>query len=316
METLIILSDMKKSIDILLNTLGAKHITKHVVCPSAKSIIQQTSCNIPDAIVIIDERSAGYVATGMSEEADTPVVIWCANNDSFRNLAPSLTEAYYRKLPLLVVALEEGLCINQTVNPNDIIRYNLSQYKTEPLTLEYKIEAAIDYLYAEIKGPVYLSLGLPDEIISSDNKQLVDAYETIDISSLIELLPLDACVHIGKGIQCKGERFIDILYRTDHCTKDGHVSMLIGSSIVYREQLHIGIFTYDEIAYDMNMLGNRHIGDNLFVLSFMSHNQNSSIPEFAEKMEWDCRCVSMKDINVIANLFVKSGKPHFIEVTQ
>lgn len=51
----------------------------------------------------VDERSAAYMAVGMAAETNEPVVITCTGATASRNYLPALTEAYYRKLPILAV---------------------------------------------------------------------------------------------------------------------------------------------------------------------------------------------------------------------
>lgn len=49
----------------------------------------------------VDERSAAYIACGMSAESGEPVVITCTGATASRNYLSGLTEAYYRKLSLI-----------------------------------------------------------------------------------------------------------------------------------------------------------------------------------------------------------------------
>lgn len=51
----------------------------------------------------VDERHAAYMACGMAHESGEPVVITCTGATASRNYLPGLTEAYYRKLPVLAV---------------------------------------------------------------------------------------------------------------------------------------------------------------------------------------------------------------------
>lgn len=56
----------------------------------------------------VDERSAAYMAVGMTAENNEPVVITCTGSTASRNYYPGLTEAYYRKLPILAVTAHQG----------------------------------------------------------------------------------------------------------------------------------------------------------------------------------------------------------------
>lgn len=51
----------------------------------------------------VDERSAAYMACGMAAETGEPVVLSCTGATASRNYVPGLTEAYYRKLPVLAI---------------------------------------------------------------------------------------------------------------------------------------------------------------------------------------------------------------------
>lgn len=51
----------------------------------------------------IDERSAAYIACGMAEESGEPVALSCTGATAARNYPSGLTEAYYRKLPVLAI---------------------------------------------------------------------------------------------------------------------------------------------------------------------------------------------------------------------
>ena len=56
----------------------------------------------------VDERSAAYIACGMAAESGEPVVISCTGATASRNYMPGLTEAYYRKLPVLAITSTRG----------------------------------------------------------------------------------------------------------------------------------------------------------------------------------------------------------------
>ena len=56
----------------------------------------------------VDERSAAYLACGMAAETGEPVVISCTGATASRNYLPGLTEAYYRKLPVLAITSTRG----------------------------------------------------------------------------------------------------------------------------------------------------------------------------------------------------------------
>ena len=77
----------------------------------------------------VDERSAAYLACGIAAETGEPVVLTCTGATASRNYMPGLTEAFYRKLPILAITSTRGNhkighLIDQQIDrrqlPNDI----------------------------------------------------------------------------------------------------------------------------------------------------------------------------------------------------
>lgn len=64
----------------------------------------------------VDERSAAYIACGLAAESGEPVALSCTGSTASRNYAPGLTEAFYRKLPVLAVtATRDPSCVGNAV---------------------------------------------------------------------------------------------------------------------------------------------------------------------------------------------------------
>lgn len=95
-----------KNVQILISLLkqhGIRHLvlsagTRHV--PLAHSVE-----NDPYFICysVVDERSAGYYAIGLAKELGVPVAIACTSSTATCNYTPAVAEAYYQKVPLLVL---------------------------------------------------------------------------------------------------------------------------------------------------------------------------------------------------------------------
>ena len=58
---------------------------------------------------IVDERVAGYVALGMSRQLNRPVAVVTTSGTAVMNLAPSVVEAYYQHIPLIVLTADRPL---------------------------------------------------------------------------------------------------------------------------------------------------------------------------------------------------------------
>src|SRR5688572_11896948 len=56
-----------------------------------------------NCLSILDERSAGYIALGLSLASQKPVVLVCTSGTAALNLAPAIAEATYQHIPLIVL---------------------------------------------------------------------------------------------------------------------------------------------------------------------------------------------------------------------
>ena len=82
-----------------------------------------------------EERSAAYMACGLAAETGEAVVITCTGATASRDYMPGLTEAYYRKLPVLAITANQGRenignlvpqNIDRRVLPNDVAKLSVS----------------------------------------------------------------------------------------------------------------------------------------------------------------------------------------------
>lgn len=96
---------------ILISLLKQFNIKKVVASPGATNVTFVGSLQHDPFFEIyscVDERSAAYLAVGLSEESGEPVVLSCTGATASRNYVPGLTEAYYRKLPILAVTATQN----------------------------------------------------------------------------------------------------------------------------------------------------------------------------------------------------------------
>lgn len=119
----------------------------------------------------VDERSAAYMAVGLAAETKEPVALSCTGATASRNYFSALTEAYYRKLPILAITSTQdenriGNLIPQVLDrsqqPNDIVK--LSQHlqnvkdKEDEWDVTLKANRAILELNHHGLGPVHINL--------------------------------------------------------------------------------------------------------------------------------------------------------------
>ena len=59
-----------------------------------------------DCISIVDERSAAFFALGIAQQINAPVALICTSGSAVLNYAPAIAEAFYQKIPLLVLTAD------------------------------------------------------------------------------------------------------------------------------------------------------------------------------------------------------------------
>lgn len=119
----------------------------------------------------VDERSAAYMACGLAAETGEAVVISCTGATASRNYIPGMTEAYYRKLPVLAVTSTQptariGHHVAQVIDrssiQNDIARLSVRlpvvKDDEDHWECEVKVNTAILELTRHGGGPVHIDL--------------------------------------------------------------------------------------------------------------------------------------------------------------
>ena len=164
----------ERSVLILIALLKAHNINKIIASPGTTnlSFVASVQCDsFFEVFSCVDERSAAYMACGMAAETNEPVVITCTGATASRNYPSGLTEAFYRKLPILAITGTQdeykighlhSQVIDRNVIPNDVVRYSVHLHATineeDAFYNEVKINQAINELHRHGGGPVHINL--------------------------------------------------------------------------------------------------------------------------------------------------------------
>lgn len=103
---------VEKHTQILIALLKQYGIKKIVASPGTTNICLVGSLQSDPFFEIyssVDERSAAFIAVGLAAESGEPVALSCTGSTASRNYIPGLTEAYYRKLPVLAITASQHL---------------------------------------------------------------------------------------------------------------------------------------------------------------------------------------------------------------
>lgn len=97
---------VEKNVQLIISLMKSHGIKKVVASPGSTNVCLVYSLqNDPffEMYSSVDERSAAYLACGMAAETGEPVAITCTEATASRNYMSGLTEAFYRKLPVLAI---------------------------------------------------------------------------------------------------------------------------------------------------------------------------------------------------------------------
>ncbi len=100
------LKTVERNNQIVIELLKHHNIKKVVASPGGTNVSFIASIQNDPFFEIyssVDERSAAYIACGLSVESGEPVVLSCTGATAARNYFPGLTEAYYNKIPILAI---------------------------------------------------------------------------------------------------------------------------------------------------------------------------------------------------------------------
>lgn len=190
----------KKGIALLTDIFVKKGLKHIVISPGSRNapVINSFGNHSQiEALSIIDERSAAFFAMGIAQQTKKTVAISCTSGTAVLNYAPAIAEAYYQKIPLLILTADRPANLidqgdGQTIRQNDIY----SNYIKKSFELPTKVESEKDLkLAAELineainltmspdGGPVHINLPFAEPLY----KQAEDCSfqsEVIDVKPL------------------------------------------------------------------------------------------------------------------------------------
>ena len=84
-------------------------MTHAVTCPGSRNaplIFALAETDGLEAVSVLDERSAGFLALGIAKASGRPVAVTCTSGTAAANLLPAVVEAYEARVPLIVLTAD------------------------------------------------------------------------------------------------------------------------------------------------------------------------------------------------------------------
>jgi 2-succinyl-5-enolpyruvyl-6-hydroxy-3-cyclohexene-1-carboxylate synthase len=247
----------KELAQLVLQQCVANEIENVVISPGSRNaplIIGFVNHPEINTLSIVDERSAAFFALGMAQQLQKPVALLCSSGSALLNYYPAIAEAYYSKIPLVIISADrpkhlidigDGQTIRQeNVFINHILyNANLKELKSDFLKKDLNdneiwIQEALR-LAKDNKGPVHINVPFDEPLYEVTDKLTIEITEEKKPikDSLLDEIPLevddlqkyaDIWNSSTKKMVLLGTCFPDAMIQTqlDHIVKDPSVLVL------------------------------------------------------------------------------------------
>lgn len=174
----------KKTVSLLADLFVKKGLTDIIISPGSRNaplIIAFGGNESVNAYTVVDERSAAFFALGLAQESGKPVAVSCTSGSAVLNYAPAISEAYYQKLPLLILTADRPSHMidvgdGQTIRQENVFASHIKESFSLPLNLDneddltqasHLINQAIDACLFPEPGPVHINIPLDEPLYNT-----------------------------------------------------------------------------------------------------------------------------------------------------
>ncbi|HJF31693.1 MAG TPA: 2-succinyl-5-enolpyruvyl-6-hydroxy-3-cyclohexene-1-carboxylic-acid synthase [Sporosarcina psychrophila] len=165
-----------------------------------------------DVYMQVDERSAAYFALGLAKASGAPVVLLCTSGTAASNYHPAITEAYYARIPLIVITADRPPELREVGAPQAIdqirmygkhVKYSVDFPLAENNTdiddfIDRHVSRALSVATSVPRGPVHLNVPFREPLLidfdrevpkSTFQKQIKGA-DSLDASAVQQIMQL------------------------------------------------------------------------------------------------------------------------------
>jgi 2-succinyl-5-enolpyruvyl-6-hydroxy-3-cyclohexene-1-carboxylate synthase len=162
--------------------------------------------------VRVDERSAGFLALGLAKVAKEPVAVVTTSGTAVANLLPSLVEASYAGVPVIVVSADRPAELrdagaHQTIDQVKIFGTTV-RWSTEVAVAEARV-GQVRYWRSVVaraisvatevgsSGPVHLNVAFRDPLVPDGDDTWIEPLGLADVDLAGERLPVAVDARLG-----------------------------------------------------------------------------------------------------------------------
>lgn len=193
-----------RQVRILAHILQEKGIRTIVISSGSRNapLTQELTANPAfRCFAVVDERSAAFFAMGLSKYQNRPAALVCTSGSAVLNYYPAVAEAYYSRIPLIVISADRPTqwidqAIGQTIRQDHVMAAHCA-YSTvlreadDPQTAWYnarEINRAVNTALTQ-QAPVHLNVPLSEPLYDTvGDEQVADE----PLPRIIEDLPVES----------------------------------------------------------------------------------------------------------------------------
>lgn len=134
----------------------------------------------------VDERSAGFLALGMAKTSTAPVVLLCTSGTAAANYFPAIVEAYYARIPLIVLTADRphelrGVGAPQAIDQPNLYGHHVKWTVDLPIPdgesptlphIERHMARATSLAMTSPKGPVHINVPFREPLLINFKDEL------------------------------------------------------------------------------------------------------------------------------------------------
>lgn len=154
----------------------------------------------------VDERSAAYLALGIAKTKAAPVALLCTSGTAAANYFPAIVEAFYARVPLIVLTADRphelrGVGAPQAIDQPNLYGHHVKTTMDLPIpdsdlhTLPYiarQMTRAISLAMSNPRGPVHINIPFREPLLIEFKNQLPSARMATVFPT--ELVPNDEAI--------------------------------------------------------------------------------------------------------------------------
>lgn len=173
----------KQLAQLVIRACQYHNVDKVVISPGSRNApltIGFSNTNDIETFSVVDERCAAFFALGMAQQTQKPVAIICTSGSALLNYYPAIAEAYYSRIPLLVISADRPKHLidigdGQTIRQENVFQNHIlysanlveDEHKLQFNTTE--VEKAICTCISE-SGPTHINVPFNEPIYETVNE--------------------------------------------------------------------------------------------------------------------------------------------------